>query len=69
MPPIDEDSSPLSRLFEAPCPKVGAPLTQPIPLTLGTFLGVCTLSEILIQRVKIFERIENSTLLVKFIIF
>ena len=48
MPPIDEDSSPLSRLFEAPCPKVGAPLTQPIPLTLGTFLCVCTLSEVLI---------------------
>ena len=69
MPPIDEDSSPLSRLYEAPCPKVGAPLTQPIPLTLGTFLGVCTLSEVLIQRVKIFERIENSTLLAKFIIF
>ena len=69
MPPIDEDSSPLSRLYEAPCPKVGAPLTQPIPLTLGTFLGVCTLSKVLIQIVKIFERIENSTLLANFIIF
>ena len=32
---IDEESSPLSRLYEAKCPKVGAPLTQPIDLSLG----------------------------------
>ena len=42
MSPIDEESSPLSRLYEAPCPKVGAPLTQPIPLTLGMLLVVLT---------------------------
>ena len=33
MGPVDEESSPLSRLYEAPCPPVGAPLTQAIPLT------------------------------------
>jgi hypothetical protein len=32
---IDEESSPLSRLYEAKCPKVGAPLTEPIELKLG----------------------------------
>lgn len=34
MPSVDEESSPLTRLYEAVCPKVGAPLTDPIVLTL-----------------------------------
>lgn len=33
MPNVDEESSPLIRLYEAACPKVGAPLTQAVVLT------------------------------------
>lgn len=29
---VDEDSSPCTRLYEAECPPVGAPLTQPIAI-------------------------------------
>jgi hypothetical protein len=36
---IDEESSPLSRLYEAKCPKVGAPLTEAIELKLGETKG------------------------------
>jgi hypothetical protein len=30
---VDEESSPLTRLYEAACPKVGAPLTEAVVLT------------------------------------
>ena len=30
---IDDDSAPITRLYDADCPPIGAPLTEPIPLT------------------------------------